>query len=93
LSERLSNQVEPLLTVADVATWLGVEPRCVYRLASSGDLARIYVGRYLRFSAEVVQEFIDANTVEAKPAKPVRRSRPGARSRSRAHLRAVTDAE
>ena len=38
-----------LLTVAEVATWLKVEPRYIYRLASSGDIARVYVGRYLRF--------------------------------------------
>ncbi len=42
---------EELLTVNEVAAWLKVEPRYVYRLASSGALLRVYVGRYVRVPA------------------------------------------
>jgi excisionase family DNA binding protein len=79
-----------LLTVAEVADWLRVEPRYVYRLASSGELIRVYIGRYVRIPAVSVEAYIDAHTVEA--VKPVRSRRPGARARRR-HLRVVHDAE
>ena len=79
-----------LLTVAEVADWLRVEPRYVYRLASSGELIRVYIGRYVRIPAASVEAYIDAHTVEA--VKPVQSRRPSARARRR-HLRVVHDAE
>jgi excisionase family DNA binding protein len=78
-----------LLTVAEVADWLRVEPRYVYRLASSGELIRVYIGRYVRIPATSVAAYIDAHTVEA--VKPVPRRRPGPRARRR--LRMVHDAQ
>jgi excisionase family DNA binding protein len=74
---------EELLTVQQVAAWLNVEPQCVYRLASSGGLLRVYVGRYVRIPAASVRAYIKANTIEAVPP-PVRGARrPGARARRR----------
>jgi len=73
---------ELLLTVDEVAVWLKVDPRYVYRLASSGALLRVYVGRYVRVSAGSVRAYIKANTVEPVPVR-VRARRPGARR----HLR------
>jgi excisionase family DNA binding protein len=89
----LADNPEPLLTVAEVATWLRVEPRYVYRLASSGDLTRTYVGRYVRFSVESVQSYIDARTIEAIPKtqRAIRSRRPGARRPK--HLKAVRNGE
>ena len=78
-----------LLTVAEVADWLRVEPRYIYRLASSGELIRVYIGRYVRIPVISVEAYIDAHTVEA--VKPVRARRPSARVRRR--LRVVHDAE
>jgi excisionase family DNA binding protein len=79
-----------LLTVAEVADWLRVEPRYVYRLASSGELIRVYIGRYVRIPVISVEAYINAHTVEA--VKPVARPRrPGARARR--PLRAVRHAE
>ena len=73
---------ESLLTVKQVADWLQVEPRYVYRLASSGGLLRVYVGRYVRIPAASVRAYIKANTVEAVTPSPLRRARrPGARGR------------
>lgn len=87
----MTDRPTQLLTVAEVADWLRVEPRYVYRLASSGDLIRVYIGRYVRIPAISVEAYIDAHTVEVvKPAAP-RRRRPGPRARR--HLRAVHDAE
>lgn len=79
-----------LLTVAEVAEWLRVEPRYVYRLASSGELIRVYIGRYVRIPVISVEAYIDAHTVEAVKLAP-RRRRPGPRARRR--LRVVRDAE
>ena len=70
---------EKLLTVEQVADWLEVDPRYVYRLASSGALLRVNVGRYVRVPAGSVRTYIKANTAAA----PARARRPGARR----HLR------
>jgi excisionase family DNA binding protein len=73
---------ESLLTVQQVADWLNVEPRYVYRLASSGALLRVYVGRYVRVPVSSVRAYIRANTVEAVTPSPLRIARrPGARGR------------
>jgi len=84
----MTDRPAQILTVAEVADWLRVEPRYVYRLASSGELLRVYIGRYVRIPAISVEAYIDAHTVKA--VKPVRRRRPGPRRR---HLKAVHDAE
>ena len=77
---------DELLTVHQVAVWLKVEPRYVYRLASSGALLRVYVGRYVRIPAASVRAYIKANTVEAVSPSPVRGPRrPGGRAHR--HLR------
>jgi excisionase family DNA binding protein len=86
----MTDRPTQLLTVGEVADWLRVEPRCVYRLASSGELLRVYIGRYVRIPAASVEAYIDAHTVEAiSPA--ARPRRPGPRGRRR--LRAVHHAE
>ena len=79
-----------LLTVSEVADWLRVEPPYVYRLASSGELVRVYIGRYVRIPAVSVEAYIQAHTVEAV-APVVRQRRPGRRPRR--NLRVVRDAE
>ncbi len=85
----MTDKTSQLLTVAEVAEWLRVEPRYVYRLASSGELVRVYIGRYVRIPVISVLAYIDAHTVEAVPVRP--RRRPGPRARR--HLRVVPDAE
>jgi excisionase family DNA binding protein len=87
MSERSMTVVshdDELLTVQQVAAWLKVEPQYVYRLASSGALLRVYVGRYVRIPAASVRAYIKANTVEAVSPSPVQGARrPGARARRR----------
>lgn len=84
------NVASGLLTVDEVAELLRVKPRYVYQLASSGELVRVYVGRYVRIPAVSVYGYIEAHTVEG-PAKPVVRARrPGPRGR---RLRVVRNAE
>jgi excisionase family DNA binding protein len=75
---------ESLLTVQQVADWLNVEPRYAYRLASSGSLLRVYVGRYVRVPVSSVRAYIKANTIEVVTSSPLRSARsPGARARRR----------
>ena len=84
------NPASGLLTVDEVAVLLRVKPRYVYQLASSGELVRVYVGRYVRIPAVSVDAYIEAHTVTG-PAKPiVRPRRPGPRAR---RLRMVRNAE
>jgi excisionase family DNA binding protein len=80
-----------LLTVDEVAEWLRLEKPHVYRLARMGELHCAYLGRYVRIPAGAVRAYIMANMAEAGEPKPVRRRRPGARSRR--HLQAVRNAE
>lgn len=83
---------EELLTVQEVGEWLKVDPRYVYHLASSGYLARVYVGRYVRIPVDAVRTYIANHAVEARPVRPkFRGRRPGARARE--HLRMVRDAQ
>jgi excisionase family DNA binding protein len=83
------NAASELLTVAEVAEWLRVEPKYVYRLASSGELIRVYIGRYVRIPAVSVEAYIQAHTIEA--VNPTRARRPGPRAHR--NIRAVRDAE
>ena len=83
-----ANTASQLLTVAEVADWLRVEPRYVYGLASSGELPRVKIGRYVRIPASSVEAYIEQHTATA--VKPTARPRrPGARAR---RLRAVRGA-
>jgi excisionase family DNA binding protein len=78
------SQDDELLTVQEVAAWLKVEPQYVYRLASSGSLLRVYVGRYVRIPVASVRAYVKANTVEGvSPSLPRSARRPGARARRR----------
>lgn len=85
-----------LLTVDEVADWLRLEKPYVYRLARTGELHRVYLGRYVRIPAAAVRAYIMANMVEAEEPKPPSHRRPGARrsgARSRRHLRPVRDGQ
>lgn len=86
-----------LLTVDEVAEWLRLEKPYVYRLARSGALTRVYLGRYVRIPVGAVRAYIMTNMVEAEEPKLKQgRRRPGARrpgARSRRRLRAVHDGE
>ena len=86
-----------LLTVDEVAEWLRLEKPNVYRLARTGALTRVYLGRYVRIPAGAVRAYIMANMAEAEePRLKQGRRRSRARrtgARSRRHLRAVHDGE
>ena len=50
----------PLLTTNDVAEILGVSPRTVQRLVSSGQLRPVYIGRLPRFTEAEVSAYCSA---------------------------------
>lgn len=50
----------PLLTTNDVAEALGVSPRTIQRLVSSGQLRPVYIGRLPRFTEAEVQAYCSA---------------------------------
>ena len=53
-----------LLTVDDVAAWLGMPRAAVYRLVRESRLPAVAVGRYLRFDPVAIQRWIDAGGAE-----------------------------
>ena len=53
---------EPLLSEADVGKMLGLHPKTVQRLARRGDLPAVRIGRYWRFRASLLNEWIDVHS-------------------------------
>ena len=53
------------LTIEEVADWLGVNSRTIYRLAQGGRLPGFKVGKQWRFSPTALQDWInDRMTIE-----------------------------
>jgi excisionase family DNA binding protein len=48
-----------VLTAAEVAAWLRLNPATVYRLAQSGAIPAVKVGRVWRFSRRLLDEWLD----------------------------------
>ena len=59
--------ITPLLTIDDVATYLGVSPRWVYDQVRSGRLPAMLIARSWRLRREAVEEF--ANSFRQRPAR------------------------
>jgi excisionase family DNA binding protein len=70
--------VGELLTAEQVAEWLKATPRFVRRLVQQRRIAYVKVGRFVRFEASAVAEYIARNTVT-----------PIDRARLRRHLREI----
>ncbi|MGQ9523679.1 MAG: helix-turn-helix domain-containing protein [Armatimonadota bacterium] len=49
-----------ILTIAEVADYLRLNPQTVYRLAQQGQLPGFKVGRHWRFSRRHIEEWIKA---------------------------------
>jgi excisionase family DNA binding protein len=52
-------ELEPLLSIREVARVLGVSSRTVLRLAAAGDLDPVRIGRRTLFEAAAVRGFLD----------------------------------
>jgi len=57
-SER--NELEPLMTVDEVAEYLGLHPQTVYAKSRSGEIPSLKIGSRLRFRRSDVREYVDA---------------------------------
>jgi excisionase family DNA binding protein len=53
---------EPLISEVDAAKMLGLHPKTVQRLARRGDLPSVRIGRYWRFRASRLNEWIDVHS-------------------------------
>lgn len=51
---------DPILTIKDVADYLKVNERTIYRLAASGDLPGFKVGNSWRFKKSELDQYISA---------------------------------
>lgn len=60
---------EVMLTVEEVAEWLGVARGFVYRLIHERRIEFVKVGRHVRIAQSVVQDFISAGTVQTTPRR------------------------
>ncbi|NJP99365.1 excisionase family DNA-binding protein [Streptomyces zingiberis] len=60
-----------LLSVAEVAEWLGTTERFPRRLVAERRVTFVKVGRHVRIPESALADFIDANTV-----RPMQRRRP-----------------
>jgi excisionase family DNA binding protein len=58
-------RIDPLLSVNEVATYLGVTRRTVYRFVQDGNLRPVRVGERLRFRTEEVERYLAENTERA----------------------------
>lgn len=55
--------VDRLLTIAEVAEWLGTSERFPRRLVAERRIRFVKVGRHVRFPVSAVREFVVASTV------------------------------
>ena len=58
-----------MLTVEEVAEWLGVARGFVYRLVHERRIRFVHVGRHVRIAQSVVREYLAAGTVEPTPRR------------------------
>lgn len=66
---RVFASVDVMLTVEQVADWLGVARGFVYRLVHERRIRFVRVGRHVRIPESVVRAYIEAGTVEPTPRR------------------------
>ncbi len=58
-----------MLTVPEVAEWLGVARGFVYRLVHERRIRFVRIGKHVRIPESVVRDYIAAGTVEPTPRR------------------------
>jgi len=53
---------EPLLSDVQAGELLGLHPKTVQRLARNGELPAVRIGRYWRYRASALNQWIDLNS-------------------------------
>lgn len=64
----VSLQFEPLLSDTQAGDLLGLHPKTVQRLARAGDVPALRIGRYWKFRASQLNEWLE--TLATGPRKP-----------------------
>jgi len=64
--DQMQTEVEPAMTVRDVATFLNVDEKTIYRLVTKGELPGFKVLGSWRFQKTDMQLWIDSRKQEAK---------------------------
>ena len=59
-----------LMTVGELAEYLGVTPDTVYRKVKSGEIPSIRIGRLLRFPKKTIENWLEQKTIHAGGKKP-----------------------
>jgi excisionase family DNA binding protein len=59
--EARRSELEPLLTIRDVAVLLSVTTRTVYRLLAAGEITASRVGDRLRFERREIRRYLSEN--------------------------------
>ena len=67
---------DEILTIKQVAVYLKVNERTIYRLAASGEIPAFKVGNSWRFKQSELQAWIKAKQVDKKEGDAVRDSQP-----------------
>jgi excisionase family DNA binding protein len=65
--------MNPLLNVKEAAEFLNVAEATIYRLARVGTLPHTRIGRSIRFSTEMLEEYINSPTAPAPESTTKRR--------------------
>jgi excisionase family DNA binding protein len=58
----MTQTFEPLLSDTQAGQLLGLHPKTVQRLARQGELPAVRIGRYWRYRASALNEWIDLNS-------------------------------
>ena len=70
--KKIDFQINPLISTATVAKWLGVSPRTVCLWAECREIPAVKIGRHWRFREEELKQWLDSTQarmrLERKPA-------------------------
>ena len=66
MQEASNAQAEPLMTVAELATYLRVAEQTIRNKAHRGEIPRVKVGTLLRFRRSQIDEWLAEQTAAAK---------------------------
>ena len=59
------DELEPLLTIEEVAGWLSIKPETVRAMARRGAIPSIKVGHIWRFRRSTIETWLDDNSLPA----------------------------
>jgi excisionase family DNA binding protein len=61
---------QPLLRVTDIANWLRLSSKAVYRMAEEGRIPSVKISNRLRFDPDAICQWLDEQQQQAKLGPP-----------------------